>query len=108
MSNWQKIGTLEDIPFDSGACALVNNQQVAIFRIKDSEELYAIDNFDPISKANILSRAIIGSIQQEFVIASPMYKQHFSLKTGQCIEKPEFQVKTWSVRVQKGSVEILV
>jgi nitrite reductase/ring-hydroxylating ferredoxin subunit len=31
-------------------------------------------------------RGIIGDLQGERVIASPIYKQHFSLATGRCLE----------------------
>lgn len=33
-----------------------------------------------------MSRGIIGDLQGERVIASPIYKQHFSLATGRCLE----------------------
>lgn len=108
MNNWTIVGNLDDIPIDSGACVLVNHQQIAIFRIKDSQELYAVDNFDPISQANILSRGIIGDLKGELVIASPMYKQHFNLKTGQCLEKEDIAIKIWPVRVKENKVEVLV
>ena len=74
--SWQTICKLEDLPRNSGACVLVEGQQIAIFRVE--ENLYAIDNHDPFSKANVVSRGIVGDIKGELCVASPIYKQHFA------------------------------
>ena len=60
-------------------CALLDGQQVAMFRVGDA--VHAIGNHDPASGANVLSRGIVGDVAGELVVASPMYKQHFSLVT---------------------------
>jgi nitrite reductase (NADH) small subunit len=86
----------------TGVCALVNGHQVAVFRVDD--KVYAIDNFDPFSKANVLSRGIVGDLKGELVVASPVYKQHFSLKTGRCVEDPDVRVTVHPVAVEDGYV----
>ena len=48
-----RICDLEDILPDTGVCALVAGEQVAIFRVED--QLYAVGNRDPFSGANVLS-----------------------------------------------------
>jgi len=63
-------------------------------------------NYDPIGKANVLSRGILGSIGDKMVVASPLYKQHFDLSTGECIEDESAQVKTYAVRVDKGKIQL--
>ena len=70
--DWEAVCNLSDIPANSGVCALVDNKQVAIFRIGETEELYALDNCDPFSNANVLSRGLIGDIKGEVVVASPI------------------------------------
>ena len=85
---------LEDIVPDSGVCALVDEQQVAMFRVGDA--VHAIGNYDPASGANVLARGIVGDIGGELVVASPIYKQHFSLITGRCLEEPELSVPSLS------------
>jgi len=59
-----------------------------VFRVRDA--VFAIGNYDPASDANVLSRGIVGDIGGEIVVASPIYKQHFSLITGRCLEEPRF------------------
>lgn len=99
---WVSICGFEDIYPECGVCALVGNEQVAVFRIRDA--LYAIGNFDPISGANVLSRGIVGDLGGELVVASPIYKQHFNLTTGLCLEEPEHSVSVYDTRILDGRV----
>lgn len=103
MSLWVPVCELEDIVPNTGVCALVGERQVAVFRL-DDDSVFALDNFDPFSKANVLSRGIVGDLQGEQVVASPVYKQHFSLATGVCLEESEVKVDAHNVRVQGGRV----
>jgi len=68
---WTRICDLEDVLPGTGVCALIEGKQVAVFRVADA--VYAIDNFDPASGANVLSRGLVGDIKGEPVVASPIY-----------------------------------
>jgi nitrite reductase (NADH) small subunit len=105
---WKVVCSLDDLQPDSGVCALVEGQQVAIFFLVKEQVAYAIHNFDPIGKANVLSRGMIGDVKGEPVVASPLYKQHFSLLTGACLEDENISVPVYSVRIENGKVEIQV
>ena len=99
-----RVCTLDDIVPDTGVCALVGGEQVAVFRIQD--EIHAVGNHDPFSGANVLSRGIVGDLRGELVVASPVYKQHFSLRTGRCVEDPEVRIPVYEARVEDGCVEV--
>ncbi len=103
--SWVSICKESDITPDTGICALLNDKQVAIFKDRVSNGLFAIDNYDPIGKANVLSRGILGSVGEKIVVASPLYKQHFCLETGQCLEE-DCSVATYQVRVHDGEVQL--
>ncbi len=107
MSSWKTICTVEDIPINSGRCALLGHHQVAVFRVREEgvQKFYAIDNRDPFSNANVLSRGIVGSLQERTVVASPIYKQHFCLRTGECLED-NIQLRTWPVRILGGQIQL--
>jgi nitrite reductase (NADH) small subunit len=107
---WQKICHTNDLVKDSGISALLaNDQQVAIFNIeKTGNKVFAIGNYDPIGKANVLSRGIVGCVNDEPVIASPLYKQHFSLLTGKCLQDEAHSVDVYSVRIIDDQVELFV
>jgi NAD(P)H-dependent nitrite reductase small subunit len=97
MSRWLRICALHNILPYTGVAALIQRQQLAIFRVRDA--VYAIGNRDPVSGANVLARGVVGDIRGEIVVASPIYKQHFSLVTGRCLEDPSLSVPVYLTRV---------
>jgi nitrite reductase (NADH) small subunit len=105
-SHWYTVCKLADLVENSGVCALVNGQQVALFYLPaENPPLYAIDNRDPLGGANVLSRGIVGDLQGELVVASPLYKQHFSLVSGRCLEQ-QIAVRAWPARIEGDSVQL--
>ncbi|MGB3934530.1 MAG: nitrite reductase small subunit NirD [Burkholderiales bacterium] len=100
-----RVCRLEDIVPNAGVCALVGGEQVAVFRL-DDDSVHALGNFDPFSRANVLSRGIVGDLKGELVVASPVYKQHFSLVTGRCLEDAAVQVPVFSAKVEEGWVVV--
>lgn len=101
---WVDICQVDDLLPNAGIAALVKDKQVAIFKV--GEQLFALDNHDPFSKANVLSRGIVGSLGEQLVVASPIYKQHFSLEAGQCLEDDAVSVPRYAVRTQEGRVQV--
>lgn len=99
---WEDVCALDDILPGTGVCALVAGRQVAI--VRTALALYAIGNFDPFSKAFVLSRGIVGDRGGIPKIASPIYKQSFDLRTGQCLDDSRVRVPTYEVRVERGRV----
>lgn len=108
MSKWIDICALDDLQADSGICALVENKQVAIFYMPKDNAVYAIDNYDPFGKVHVLSRGLIGDIKGEPMVSSPLYKQHFSLMTGQCFEDETVKNDVYAIRIENKRVEISV
>lgn len=101
--SWKAICDISDLPTNAGVAAMVNGRQIAVFLVKD--QLFAIDNYDPVGKANVLSRGIVGSIKGNICVASPLYKQHFVLATGECMED-DVSVAVYPVRLHNGHVEV--
>lgn len=100
------VCNIEDIIPGTGVVALVDGEQVAIFRPRATEEVFAINNMDPFFQSNVLSRGLIVEHDEQLWVASPLKKQRFNLKTGGCMENEQFNVKAYKARVTKGSVEI--
>ncbi|MGR5175094.1 nitrite reductase small subunit NirD [Vibrio parahaemolyticus] len=105
---FQKVCDIQDIVPGTGVCALIDGQQVAVFRPSTAEEVLAISNMDPFYQSNVLSRGLIVEHQSELWVASPLKKQRFNLTTGKCMEDERFSVKAYKARVTKGAVEISV
>ena len=100
---WNTVCTVDDILPNTGVCALVEDRHVAVFRVGETD-FYAIDNVDPKSGASVLSRGLVGNLGEHVVVASPLYKNHFDLATGACLEAPEHSVRAHSVRIEDGRV----
>ena len=105
-TTWVNICPLEAIAPNTGVCALVEGQQVAIFRVGTEDEVFAISNYDPFSKAFVLSRGIVGDRNGIPKVASPIYKQNFNLLTGQCFDDETVSVPTYKVRVVEDGVQV--
>ncbi|EAS65706.1 nitrite reductase small subunit NirD [Photobacterium angustum] len=96
---WVKICHKDDLVPNSGIAALVNQQQIALYYLpKQNNVVYAVDNWDPIAKAYVMSRGIVGDQDGVLCVASPLLKQHYDLTTGKCLEVPEHTLGTWKTR----------
>ena len=107
--HWQPVCRRQDLVARSGVVALVGDDQIALILVPDSEKgdtVFAIDNHDPRSGANVIGRGLVGSIQNEPVISSPLYKQQYRLRDGQCLQHPEQRLRTWPARINGDWVEI--
>lgn len=106
MKTWISVCQQYDLNAGAGICALLGDEQVAVFQCRHTQQLYAVSNFDPIGKAHVISRGIMGSVKEEVVVASPLYKQHFNLSSGHCLQEPKNQLKTYPVRLYEGEVQL--
>lgn len=103
--NWQSLCSRDDLVAGSGVCALVGKEQVALFYLPDEkQQVYALSNRDPIGGANVLSRGVLGDIRGRLVVASPLYKQHFDLMTGECLEEEGIRVAVYAARLDGDTV----
>jgi nitrite reductase (NADH) small subunit len=101
---WVDVCGVDDLVPGRGVAALVGRLQVAVFLVDG--ELFALSNFDPWSKAFVLSRGIVGSRGDRLKVASPVYKQSFDLRTGQCLDDADVSVPVFAVHVVDGRVQV--
>lgn len=94
---------LAEIPVEGGVTALVGGRAVAIFRTFDGN-VHATCNYDPWSHASVMSRGIVGSRGDVPFVASPMHKQAFDLRTGQCLDDETVRLPVFDVHVEDGVV----
>lgn len=105
---WTSVCTVNDIIVGTGVAALVQGHQVAIFRPTTDGPLYALSNFDPFSHAFVIARGILGDKAGVPKVASPIYKQNFSLKTGVCLDDPSVALDCYPVKVVADRVYVTV
>ena len=100
-----RVCGVQDLVAGSGVAALVGGVQIAIFYLPQLDPpIYAISNFDPFSKANVLARGLLGDVDGIPVVASPIYKQHFELATGCCLDDESVTVGSYPVRITNSEV----
>jgi nitrite reductase (NADH) small subunit len=102
---WHRVCPLGRLQPERGVAALFGDVQVALFRLFD-DRLFAIGNIDPRSGAAVLSRGIVGDRGGVPTVASPLYKESFSLVDGRCLDVEGAAVPSYPVRVTDGDVEI--
>jgi len=80
------------------AVLLPDGARVALFRLAD-DSLRAVGNIDPISRAAVMSRGIVGDRNGFPVVASPLKKQAFSLIDGRCLDADGVRIPVYGTRV---------
>ena len=107
---WTAVCRLDDIQPERAVCAIVGPHQVAIVRTHD-DEVRAVSQRDPFSGAFVMSRGIVGTRRLDDadvpVLQSPLFKQSFNLRTGQCLDDADVAITVFDVRERNGVVEVL-
>ena len=113
VDRWVPICEVEDLVDNSGVCALVDEQQIAIFKLDTEHEskVFAISNWDPFGKANVLYRGLVGSVtsdkdEQRYILAAPLYKQRFCLATGTCLDDESQSIQAYATRIVGNTVQL--
>ena len=91
---------------ERGVAALIGEVQIALFRTHDGR-VFAVGNYDPFSGANVMSRGIVGSRGDVPTVASPMFKQVFDLRTGECLDDPSVSLPVYQVEIVDEMVRLL-
>lgn len=111
-----RVCGLDDLEVERGRAALVDDLQVALFRLRDGS-VRAVDNLDPFTSAQVIARGIVGTRGDADTVASPLHKQVFDLATGECLDAQGREVvqdgaqsglRVWPVRVVEGDVFVEV
>ncbi len=112
-ATWTRVCPLDRLIPERGVAALVGEQQVALFLLEDGPDgvrVHAVGHHDPFSNANVMARGIVGSMGTgdgyRDTVASPMYKQVFDLRTGECLTEPGTRIPVHPVRIVDGHVEV--
>lgn len=103
-----RVCAVSDLEVERGRAALFGTVQIALFLLADGS-VHAVSNLDPYSGAHVMSRGIVGSRGDAPTLASPMHKQIFDLRTGECVEtqgKERLALRVWTVTVVDGDVEL--
>ncbi|NEA43724.1 nitrite reductase (NAD(P)H) small subunit [Streptomyces sp. SID11385] len=102
---WHPVVPYAHLTPGRGVPVLVDGAQIALFR-DHAGSLHALAHRDPFSGAHVMARGLLGSRGGVPVLVSPMYKQAFDLRTGECLDEAtapdgtEARLRVWRVRVE--------
>lgn len=105
----------EDLEDNLGAGVLLpDGTQIALFRVPTGEPdragrmpgstVFAVSNIDPYSGAAVISRGIVGEVDGEPTVASPLLKQRFSLSDGHSFEDADHRLAVYPVETSGGRI----
>jgi nitrite reductase (NADH) small subunit len=100
---WLPLCRLSDLEPNRGRAALVDGRQLAVFRLT-GDAVYVVGNRDPFSGAEVMSRGVIGDRGGQMKVVSPIFKQSFSLTTGECLDDPSARLDVFETRVHGDAV----
>ena len=106
MSEFIKVCALTDLVKEAGVAALVNGEQVALFYLQG--KVFALNNFDPIGKAFVMSRGMVGDLKGELMVASPLKKQHYALTTGKCMDVEGISIPVYETKIENQFVFVKI
>ena len=109
-----------DLPERGAAALLPDGTQIAVFLLDDGS-VRAVQQHDPYSRSNILSRGLVGThlltVEGETegrlvpTLSSPMYKQSWDLDTGAVLDSgggEKLPIAVFDVEVRGGHVHVAV
>jgi len=103
-TSWTTVCRLDQLDPGRGVAALLDDgRQVAVFLLDDGS-VHAVDQRDPYSGANVMSRGIVGSRGARDVVTSPMLKQAFDLRTGEAVDDPAVRLAVHRVELRDRQV----
>ena len=98
-----EVCRVDQVPIEGGVAALVGGRAIALFRTFDGN-VHATCNYDPWSRASVMSRGIVGTKGDVPYVASPMHKQAFDLRSGACLDDESVRLPIYDVHVVEGVV----
>ncbi len=106
-TNWEAVCTVNDLVPESGIAVWTSAGPIALFYMPHHwPALFAVDHYDPFSGADVIARGITGDLRGQPVVASPLYKQHFSLRSGRCLEDESVTLHTYPVLLDGDRIQL--
>ncbi|KZO57842.1 nitrite reductase small subunit [Dietzia sp. HMSC21D01] len=80
------------------AALLPDGRQVAVYTLDDGE-VHAVCNIDPVARAAVMSRGLVGDRGGVPAVISPIGKQAYALEDGRGLDDPSRGISVFPARV---------
>lgn len=101
---WRNVGNVGQFPENGGAAVRHGDQQIAVYNFARRGEWYATQATCPHRKDTVLARGLLGDSGGEPKVACPLHKKTFSLLSGDGLNDPSYEVRTFPVEVRGSEV----
>jgi len=106
-TRWQRIARLADLPEDRGVAVLIDDEPIALYHLAGGS-VFAVSHIDPKTAMPVMARGLIGSKDQQVFVASPLHKERYDLRTGQCLDDDSLHLRVYALQVDDGDVLLRV
>jgi len=103
-THWHSVCELADLEEGLGRSVVLQGDVVALFRC--AGHIYALDGMDPVAGVAVMALGLVGDCQGEPMVASPIYKQRYSLRDGHCFDNPALHLRTWQVSLDGERISL--
>ncbi|MEP2690392.1 nitrite reductase small subunit NirD [Maribacter dokdonensis] len=103
---WFKAAPVTAFPKNGGACIKYKDLQIAVFNFERLNTWYACQNLSPEKQEMVLSRGMIGDHKGIPMVACPLHKKTFSLKTGENLNGTLDPIATYPVKIESDFVYV--
>ncbi|WP_284253151.1 nitrite reductase small subunit NirD [Pseudolysinimonas kribbensis] len=104
MTDWMRACRADELEPDYGEAVLLDGEPIAL--VLTDGVVYAVGHRDPTSGAPVMARGIVGSRGDRPTLASPLHKEIYDLRTGECLSTDAPRLPTYPVRIADGWVEV--
>lgn len=94
------------IPGRGVAALLPDGRQAAVFLLDDGR-VHALCNIDPVARAAVMSRGLVGDRSGVPAVISPIGKQAYALADGHSLDDPSRGLTVFPVRVERDGMVIM-
>ena len=87
------------------AALLPDGRQVAVYLVDD--EIHALCNIDPVARAAVMSRGLVGDRAGVPAVISPIGKQAYALADGRGLDDPSRGISVFPARVASDGTVVI-
>ena len=105
--NWEVLCGVSELAPHAGVAVQWRQQQLALFYVPELRNaVYVVSNCDPITRAEVMAGGTVGVVDGELVVTSPLYDQHYSLRTGRCLGREGVELSHYAALLAGDKVWI--
>lgn len=93
------------VPGRGVAALLPDGRQVAVFLVDD--EVHALCNIDPVARAAVMSRGLVGDRRGVPVVISPLGKQAYAIADGRGLDDPSRGLSVFPARITEDGTVVI-